>query len=66
MRSAVVRSANQDVAQRSTGSGKSTIAKLIQRLYIPIGPRAGRCIDLSMVDPAWLRRQLGVGCRRAS
>jgi subfamily B ATP-binding cassette protein HlyB/CyaB len=45
----------------SSGSGKSTLAKLIQRLYLP---EAGRIlidgIDLAMVDPVWLRRQLGV------
>jgi ATP-binding cassette, subfamily B, bacterial HlyB/CyaB len=44
-----------------SGSGKSTLAKLIQRLYVP---EAGRIlidgVDLAMVDPAWLRRQLGV------
>jgi subfamily B ATP-binding cassette protein HlyB/CyaB len=45
----------------SSGSGKSTLAKLVQRLYIPEGGRVlidG--IDLSMVDVAWLRRQIGV------
>jgi ATP-binding cassette, subfamily B, bacterial HlyB/CyaB len=45
----------------SSGSGKSTLAKLMQRLYVP---EAGRIlidgIDLAMVDPVWLRRQLGV------
>jgi subfamily B ATP-binding cassette protein HlyB/CyaB len=45
----------------SSGSGKSTLAKLIQRLYVP---EAGRVMidgaDLSLVDPAWLRRQIGV------
>ena len=45
----------------SSGSGKSTLAKLIQRLYVP---ETGRVlidgVDLSMVDPAWLRRQIGV------
>jgi subfamily B ATP-binding cassette protein HlyB/CyaB len=45
----------------SSGSGKSTLTKLIQRLYLP---EAGRVtidgVDLSLVDTAWLRRQIGV------
>ena len=45
----------------STGSGKTTMAKLLQRLYVP---EKGRIlidgVDLSMVDSSWLRRQIGV------
>jgi ATP-binding cassette, subfamily B, bacterial HlyB/CyaB len=44
-----------------SGSGKSTLAKLIQRLYVP---ESGRIlidgVDLAMVDPAWLRRQISI------
>lgn len=44
-----------------SGSGKSTLAKLIQRLHTP---ERGRVlvdgVDLALVDPAWLRRQVGV------
>lgn len=44
-----------------SGSGKSTLTKLIQRLYVP---ESGRIlidgVDLSQIDPAWLRRQVGV------
>lgn len=45
----------------SSGSGKSTLTKLLQRLYVP---HSGRItvdgIDISQMDPLWLRRQIGV------
>jgi subfamily B ATP-binding cassette protein HlyB/CyaB len=44
-----------------SGCGKSSIAKLVQRFY---SPHEGQVlvdgIDLSQVDPAWLRRHIGV------
>ena len=44
-----------------SGSGKSTLAKLLQCLYRPEGGviRIGG-EDVTQVDPAWLRRQIGV------
>src|SRR6266436_2395919 len=45
----------------SSGSGKSTLAKLVQRLYVPESGRVSiDGVDLNVVDPAWLRRQIGV------
>ncbi len=45
----------------ASGSGKSTLSKLLQRLFVP---ESGRIlvdsVDLAQVDPAWLRRQIGV------
>jgi subfamily B ATP-binding cassette protein HlyB/CyaB len=44
-----------------SGSGKSTITKLIQRLYVPEGGRIlVDGVDLSTVDTVWLRKQIGV------
>jgi subfamily B ATP-binding cassette protein HlyB/CyaB len=44
-----------------SGSGKSTLTKLLQRLYLP---EQGRLfvdgIDIALLDPSWLRRQIGV------
>ena len=45
----------------SSGSGKSTLAKLLQRMYLPAGGRIlVDDIDIAQVEPAWLRRQIGV------
>ncbi|MFA5952608.1 MAG: type I secretion system permease/ATPase [Hyphomicrobium sp.] len=44
-----------------SGSGKSTLGKLLQRLHVP---ESGRILvdgtDTALLDPAWLRRQIGV------
>jgi subfamily B ATP-binding cassette protein HlyB/CyaB len=44
-----------------SGSGKSTLTKLLQRLYVS---EEGRVlvdgIDVSLMDPSWLRRRIGV------
>nr|WP_168606039.1 type I secretion system permease/ATPase [Novosphingobium sp. SG707] len=45
----------------SSGSGKSTLTKLLQRLYVPHGGRVTiDGTDIAQIDPAWLRRQIGV------
>ncbi len=44
-----------------SGSGKSTLTKLVQRLYVPeSGKVAVDGVDLAVVNPAWLRRRVGV------
>lgn len=44
-----------------SGSGKSTIAKLIQRLHVAESGRVSiDGVDLGQIDPGWLRRQIGV------
>lgn len=44
-----------------SGAGKTTLMRLVQRLYLP---ESGRILldgmDLSVVDTSWLRRQIGV------
>ena len=44
-----------------SGSGKSTLTKMVQRFYLP---DEGQILidgaDLSQIDPAWLRGQIGV------
>lgn len=44
-----------------SGAGKTTLMRLLQRLYIP---ESGRIlvdgVDLNLVDTSWLRRQIGV------
>lgn len=44
-----------------SGSGKSSFAKLVQRFYVPNeGQVLIDGIDVSQVDPGWLRRHIGV------
>lgn len=44
-----------------SGSGKSTIAKLIQRLYIPTeGEIYIDSVDIKHLNPVWLRKNIGV------
>ena len=44
-----------------SGSGKSSLTKVVQRLY---SPNAGQVmldgVDIAQLDPGWLRRQIGV------
>ena len=44
-----------------SGSGKSTLTKLVQRFYLPEeGQVLVDGVDVSQVNPAWLRSQIGV------
>ena len=44
-----------------SGSGKSSLIKLIQRLYSPqLGQVMLDGVDVAQLDPGWLRRQIGV------
>ena len=44
-----------------SGSGKSSLTKVIQRLYSPqIGQVMLDGVDIAQLDPGWLRRQIGV------
>jgi subfamily B ATP-binding cassette protein HlyB/CyaB len=44
-----------------SGSGKSSLAKVIQRLYSPqMGQVMLDGVDIAQLDPGWLRRQIGV------
>lgn len=44
-----------------SGSGKSTLTKLVQRLYTPEEGRVALDgADVAHLDPAWLRRHIGV------
>src|SRR5574337_154656 len=44
-----------------SGAGKSTFTKLLQRLYLPEkGQVLVDGVDIAQVEPAWLRRQVGV------
>jgi len=44
-----------------SGSGKSTLARLLLRLHAPTGGRVKLDgLDLSVLDPEWLRRRIGV------
>ena len=44
-----------------SGSGKSSLTKVIQRLYSPqLGKVMLDGVDVAQLDPGWLRRQIGV------
>ena len=44
-----------------SGSGKSSLTKVIQRLYSPqLGQVMLDGVDVAQLDPGWLRRQIGV------